>query len=360
MKPKSVSIHLHDVDVAYEERVVVSNVNLDVAPGEFFTFLGPSGSGKSTLLRAIAGFGPMPSGQIRIGPQDVTRLPPWKRDVGMVFQNYALWPHMTVRKNVAFGLEERRLRASEIRERVDAALDLVGLRGFADRRPGQLSGGQQQRVALARTVVVEPRVLLLDEPLSNLDANLRVRMRREIRELQQRLNITTVYVTHDQDEANTVSDRIAVLNEGRLQQVGAPMALYDHPANRFVARFLGAANLLDGEIIKDGNIRVFHADNGLRIPLSAETDLSGRGTALFRPHNLRLIEKDAGRRDRQLQLTGAIVHREFLGNLIRYRVAVDGQELLIDEEHLVDRCLYDLGNAVELVLDTTQVQGLTS
>ena len=164
----------------------------------------------------------------------------------MVFQSYALWPHMTVRKNVAFGLEERKIPARDIAGRVDGALDLVGLREFADRRPSQLSGGQQQRVALARTIVVEPRVLLLDEPLSNLDANLREQMRREILELQRELQLTTIFVTHDQEEANTISDRIAVLNDGIIQQVGSPMELYDNPANRFVADFLGTANLMDG------------------------------------------------------------------------------------------------------------------
>jgi iron(III) transport system ATP-binding protein len=230
-----VGVSIEDLSVSFGNTHVLKGTNLSIEPGEFFAFLGPSGSGKSTLLRAIAGFGPPPTGRILIGDEDVAMLPPWSRNVGMVFQSYALWPHMTVRKNVAFGLEERRLPASEIGPRVDAALDMVGLRDLADRRPSQLSGGQQQRIALARTIVVEPRVLLLDEPLSNLDANLRIQMRQELRELQRKLELTTIFVTHDQEEANTTSDRMAVLNDGVIQQIGAPMELYDHPANRFVA-----------------------------------------------------------------------------------------------------------------------------
>lgn len=181
-----------------------------------------------------------------VAGQDISALPPWKRDVGMVFQSYALWPHMTVAKNVAFGLEERRMPKDEIEKRVDQALDLVNMRHLKDRRPSQLSGGQQQRVALARTIAVRPKVLLLDEPLSNLDAKMRVQVRRELRDLQQELGITTIFVTHDQEEANTICDRIAVMSDGVVQQVGTPMGLYDRPANLFVANFLGTANILDG------------------------------------------------------------------------------------------------------------------
>jgi ABC-type nitrate/sulfonate/bicarbonate transport system ATPase subunit len=202
----AVGVSIENISLSFGATRVLEGVDLVIEPSEFFTFLGPSGSGKSTLLRLIAGFGPTPSGgRVLIGGQDVTRLPPWRRNVGLVFQNYALWPHMTVRKNVAFGLEERKIPAREIRERVDSALELVELLHLAERRPSQLSGGQQQRVALARTVVVEPQVLLLDEPLSNLDANLRIQMRREIHDLQRKLELTTIFVTHDQEEANTIS-----------------------------------------------------------------------------------------------------------------------------------------------------------
>ena len=228
-------VAIEQVSFSYGTNLIIDNVSLDIERGEFFAFLGPSGSGKTTLLRLIAGFGIPSNGRILINEKDVTHLPPWSRNVGMVFQNYALWPHMTVAKNVAFGLERRRLSKAEINRKVAEVLELVDLAAFAGRRPAQLSGGQQQRVALARTLVIEPTVLLLDEPLSNLDAKLRIEMRSELRQLQQKVGITTVYVTHDQEDANSVADRIAVLDQGRIQQVGTPIELYDHPTSRFVA-----------------------------------------------------------------------------------------------------------------------------
>ena len=234
------------VNLSYGTTHVLKDINLEIKPGEFFAFLGPSGCGKTTLLRLIAGFNIAQTGRVLVGGEDIGALPPWKRDVGMVFQSYALWPHMTVAQNVAFGLEERKIARSEVERRVKTALEVVGLSHLAQRRPSQLSGGQQQRVALARTIVIEPKVLLLDEPLSNLDARMRVDVRRELRDLQQRLGITTIFVTHDQEEANTICDRIAVMKDGVIQQVGTPMHLYEHPANLFVAGFLGTANILDG------------------------------------------------------------------------------------------------------------------
>ncbi len=349
-----VNVRLRNLGLAFGEHQVLRDISLDIEPGEFFAFLGPSGSGKSTLLRLIAGFGPTPSGQVLIGEEDVAQLPPWKRNVGMVFQNYALWPHLTVRRNVAFGLEERRLPTSEIAERVEAALELVGLRDYAERRPSQLSGGQQQRVALARTIVIEPRVLLLDEPLSNLDANLRVHMRREIRELQRRLGITTIFVTHDQEEANTIADRMAVLNDGILQQVGTPMSLYDTPSNSFVASFLGTANLLDGHCEQQAETSLFRADCGLCIPLPSDREPGQAARALFRPHHLAIT--DGGLPDGAVGFEGRVRHHEFLGNLIRYTVDCGGQDILVDEGHQAGRGLYDLGEKVTLVLDQRQVR----
>ena len=284
IETSAVSVKIENLSLSFDETEVLRDINLTIEPGEFFAFLGPSGSGKSTLLRAIAGFGPAPEGRILIGEDDVTSLPPWKRNLGMVFQSYALWPHMTVGMNVAFGLEERKVPKREISERVEAALELVGLTEFADRRPSQLSGGQQQRVALARTIVIEPRVLLLDEPLSNLDANLRIQMRREILELQRQLSLTTIFVTHDQEEANTTSDRIAVLNDGIVQQMGAPMELYDRPANRFVANFLGIANLIDGTVTETEGTVWFKAPDGTSIPLEGVGAGTGENkTIMFRP-----------------------------------------------------------------------------
>src|SRR5690349_1921503 len=245
------SVSIENVSFGYGRALVLDDVSLAIEPGEYFCFLGPSGSGKTTLLRLIAGFGTPSQGRILIGGKDVTHLPPWERNLGMVFQSYALWPHMTVAKNVAFGLERRKLPRAEIQRKVQAALERVGLAHLADRRPAQLSGGQQQRVALARTLVIEPAVLLLDEPLSNLDAKLRTEMRVELKRLQRELGITTIYVTHDQEEANAAAGRIAVLDGGKIQQIGSPVDMYDHPANRFVAAFLGTANLIEGKIDGD-------------------------------------------------------------------------------------------------------------
>ena len=223
----------------------VDHADLTVADGELFTLLGPSGCGKTTLLRLIAGFVQADAGEIRFGDRVVTGLPPHARNIGMVFQNYALWPHMTVAENVSYGLRIRKIPAAEVRARLDEGLRKVNLTGLEARYPGQLSGGQQQRVALARALVLEPDILLLDEPLSNLDAKIRVQVRAEIRQLQQALRITTIYVTHDQEEALSLSDRVAVMKDGRVLQVGAPKELYERPRTRFVADFVGTNNLVD-------------------------------------------------------------------------------------------------------------------
>ena len=355
----AVGVTIEDLSLSFDDNEVLQGINLEIAPGELFTFLGPSGSGKSTLLRAVAGFGPKPQGRILIGGDDVTRLAPWHRNVGMVFQSYALWPHMTVRQNVAFGLEERKVPAKEIRRRVEAALELVGLAQFAERRPSQLSGGQQQRVALARTVVVEPRVLLLDEPLSNLDANLRVQMRREILELQREFALTTIFVTHDQEEANTISDRIAVLNNGIIQQVGTPMHLYDNPANRFVAHFLGTANLIDGQVAVTDGQALFTAKDGTTIPLYGEGIEAGdTRTAMFRPQHLTIGEPGA-LSGAGVSLSGRIQHREFLGSLIRYAVEVGEHVILVDDTHQAGRTVLEAGDSVAMRLDAEQVRVLT-
>ncbi len=343
------------LSLAYDTTDVLKDVSLCIEPGELFTFLGPSGSGKSTLLRAIAGFGPTPRGRILIGEDDVTHLPPWRRNVGMVFQSYALWPHMTVRRNVAFGLEERKTLASEIPRRVDAALEMVGLLDLGERRPSQLSGGQQQRVALARTIVVEPRVLLLDEPLSNLDANLRVQMRREILDLQRELKLTTIFVTHDQEEANTISDRIAVLDAGILQQVGLPMELYDEPINRFVAHFLGTANLMDGRIEIQANGARFVGVGGMVLPLTGGAHGAGENrTAMFRPQDVAIAAP--GETVTGTALIGQVQHREFLGNLLRYTVVIGEDQLLVDDTHHPGRRAFAVGDDVVVGLDGEQVR----
>jgi spermidine/putrescine ABC transporter ATP-binding subunit len=249
-------VSLRRVVKRFSNVYAAKDVELDIAKGEFFTLLGPSGCGKTTTLRIIAGFEYPDSGQVFFDEEDVTYTKPYERGTAMVFQNYALWPHMSVFDNVAYGLKVRKLPKEEIRRRVLEVLDLVGLRGLENRYPLQLSGGQQQRVALARALVVEPKVLLLDEPLSNLDAKLRIRMREEIKKIQRTLNITTIYVTHDQEEAMSISDRVAVMNQGRILQVGTPQDIYFRPKNIFVATFIGKSTLLQGKVVKKDADRV--------------------------------------------------------------------------------------------------------
>ena len=361
-KSTAVPVAIEDLRLAFGKTEVLKGVSLKIEPGELFAFLGPSGSGKSTLLRAIAGFGPVPDGRIVIGGDDVTRLPPWQRNVGMVFQSYALWPHMTVYRNVAFGLEERKVPPAEIKRRVHAALDLVGLLDYAARRPSQLSGGQQQRVALARTIVVEPRVLLLDEPLSNLDANLRVQMRREILELQRALHITTIFVTHDQEEANTISERMAVLADGSIQQVGSPLELYDRPNSRFVAQFLGTVNLIDGRVEEANGAMVFRSEDGITIALPPRGKaIAGRCSAMFRPQNLTISAAGTGARaSGGFALSGRVRQREFLGGLVRYGVQVGNQMIQVDDPHQAGRAVLSAGDEVALNLDLAQVRLLTT
>ncbi len=348
------AISIRDVNLFYGDNHVLKDINLEIQPGEFFAFLGPSGCGKTTLLRLIAGFNTAREGKVVIGGQDVLDMPPWKRDVGMVFQSYALWPHMTVARNVAFGLEERRLPRAEIEKRVAAALNMVGLSHLAERRPAQLSGGQQQRVALARTIAIEPRVLLLDEPLSNLDAKMRVEVRRELRELQQRLKLTTIFVTHDQEEANTVCDRIAVFNEGRIQQVGTPMGLYEKPANLFVANFLGTANILDGRVHGSGASRTFEVAGAGSIPIPAGTEVPDGAKLVFRPQYATIGEVQEG----AVALNGRIAHREFLGATVRYGVEVGTATVLIDVPFHSGDALLEPGAATTLGLQPASAQWL--
>src|SRR5512136_2444994 len=242
------NIRLDDVVKRFGTLEAVSHVSLDIKDGELFTLLGPSGCGKTTILRLIGGFHKPDQGEIFFGEKKVNPIPPYERNIGMVFQNYALWPHMTIFNNVAYGLKLKRLSRQEISDKVMQTLNLVNLKGLEQRYPGQLSGGQQQRVALARALVLNPDVLLLDEPLSNLDAKIRIQVRAEIRKLQKDLGITTIYVTHDQEEALTLSDRIAVIDHGKLQQLGSPKDLYEKPVTPFVADFIGINNLIPGKI----------------------------------------------------------------------------------------------------------------
>ncbi|PZU95160.1 MAG: polyamine ABC transporter ATP-binding protein [Chelatococcus sp.] len=345
----AVSVDIEGVNLSYGDNHVLKTVDLSIRPGEFFAFLGPSGCGKTTLLRLIAGFNQADTGRVLIGGKDISALPPWKRDVGMVFQSYALWPHMTVARNVAFGLEERGVRRDEVARRVSLALDLVGLGHLAERRPSQLSGGQQQRVAVARTVAVEPKVLLLDEPLSNLDAKMRVQVRRELRDLQQRLGLTTIFVTHDQEEANTICDRIAVMNDGVVQQVGTPMELYERPANLFVASFLGTANILAGVVAGAGAERHFVIEGGIRLPLAPDMVVPDGARLVFRPQHASLAGPSVATGD-SLVLPCVVAHREFLGASVRYGVRIGETEVAVDMPFQSGRDLHEVGARTTLTL----------
>ena len=351
-RAKAAGVKVEGVNLSYGSTHVLKNVHLEIEPGEFFAFLGPSGCGKTTLLRLIAGFNIAQTGRVTIAGADISTLPPWKRDVGMVFQSYALWPHMSVARNVAFGLEERKVPRAEIDRRVKAALDLVGLAHLADRRPSQLSGGQQQRVAVARTVVIEPKVLLLDEPLSNLDAKMRVQVRRELRDLQQRLGLTTIFVTHDQEEANTICDRIAVMSDGVIQQVGTPMELYEKPANLFVAGFLGAANILDGEVAASGSSHAFRLKGGTVLPLPPGVAPQIGSKLVFRPQYAGLARGGDG------ALAGVVAHREFLGATVRYSVGLGESEVIVESPFQSGGDLVDVGERVSLTLKPERMQFL--
>ncbi|MDD3165019.1 MAG: ABC transporter ATP-binding protein [Oscillospiraceae bacterium] len=263
----SVNIKIRDAVKKYENNTVISGLNLDVKEGEFFTLLGPSGCGKTTLLRMIAGFNSIEGGDFFFGTQRINDLDPAKRNIGMVFQNYAIFPNMTVRKNVAFGLKNRKVPAAEVAERTDRFMRLMHIDEYADRMPERLSGGQQQRVALARALVIEPDVLLMDEPLSNLDAKLRVEMRTVIKSIQHNVGITTIYVTHDQEEAMAVSDRIAVMKAGQIQHIGTPQAIYQRPANLFVATFIGRSNIMDAELKMENGEPVLYFKDGYHVSL---------------------------------------------------------------------------------------------
>jgi iron(III) transport system ATP-binding protein len=316
-----VRITVEDLTKRFGQQEVVSRVGFSIEEGEMFTLLGPSGCGKTTLLRLIAGFYTPDEGEVRFDDRVVNDLPPHERGIGMVFQNYALWPHMTVFENAAYGLKLRKLPAAEIAGRIAAVLDKVKLGGLEDRYPGQLSGGQQQRVALARALVLNPKILLLDEPLSNLDAKIRIQVRAEIRKLQKELGITTVYVTHDQEEALTLSDRIAVFNRGKILQIGPPKALYERPENRFVADFIGINNLVEGTVesvdAAQQRLRVSTGIGELSAVTNGRFSPGDRCIVSVRPENADIDGEPASGCN---LAQGHIAFAAYLGNALRYDV----------------------------------------
>ena len=343
----SVKIICENVVKKYGESVIIPDLSLEIQEGEFFTLLGPSGCGKTTLLRMIAGFNSIEGGVIRFNDTVINNLAPGKRNIGMVFQNYAIFPHMNVAKNVAFGLATRHVAADEIEKRVQNMLATVRIEQLKDRMPERLSGGQQQRVALARAIVIEPDVLLMDEPLSNLDAKLRVEMRNAIKEIQKSVNITTVYVTHDQEEAMAVSDRIAIMKDGILQQVGAPRAIYRRPANVFVATFIGHSTILSAAL--DGDVLEF---DGWKCPLPHGSVKSSGKTAVkvsVRPEEFRVAEDGNG-------LKGTITNSVFLGLYTQNFVKLEtGAELEFISTQDAAEHEFKSGDRVALKVDVDKI-----
>jgi spermidine/putrescine transport system ATP-binding protein len=316
-------VELRKVSKKFGSFTALEEVSFDIAEGEFMTFLGPSGCGKTTCLRLISGFENPSTGEVFIAGKNVTHDPPYRRSVNQVFQSYALFPHLSVYENISFGLRMKKLAASDIKRRVDRVVEMTSLQEFADRKPAQLSGGQRQRVALARAVVCEPKVLLLDEPLSALDAKLRTQMRAELKQLQKRLGITFVFVTHDQEEALTMSDRIAVISCGRVEQIGTVNEIYYQPATRFVATFIGETNIVEAEIVDKG-ADVIHCqiEGGMTLAVRPGTPAAGSSVLLsLRPEKIRLYRS---RPQGQNVFSGRIVVQVFKGAVNDLTVAVSG------------------------------------
>jgi iron(III) transport system ATP-binding protein len=339
------------------EVLAVDDVNLEVNTGELVTILGPSGCGKTTTLRMIAGFEYPTSGSILIGDKDVAKIPPNKRGLSMVFQSYALFPHLTIYENVAYGLRVQKLPAKEIRERTERALDLMQLTTMAKRYPSQVSGGQQQRIALARAIVIEPSVLLFDEPLSNLDAKLREYMRDELRKLQKRLGITSLYVTHDQSEAMAISDRVVIMKEGRIRQVGTPREIYAFPQSRFVADFMGKANFLEVEVLGTNgeSARIDIRGKTFIVPRAGRVrPNSGSALLVVRPEALRLIS--LANVENEIPLRGCVDRFTYFGNIARYEVATENGPLLIESYNPEASSIFEEGDNVGVLIDFESVR----
>ncbi len=338
------AVALERVVKTFGDVVAVDGIDLEIADGEFFSMLGPSGSGKTTTLRMIAGFEEPTSGSIRLHGRDITGVPPFDRDVNTVFQDYALFPHMSVGDNIAYGLVVRRVKADERRRRVADAMRMVRLEGYEKRRPGQLSGGQRQRVALARALVNRPRVLLLDEPLGALDLKLREQMQIELKEIQQQVGITFIYVTHDQEEALTMSNRLAVFNSGRIEQIGSPAEVYEHPATTFVAGFVGTSNLLTGD--------------------AARAVIGADGVFTVRPEKIFLADPERDPAPDEATVLGTIREVVYVGPDTRYIVALDtGGELVVTRQNLETSSMEALtaqGQAVRLIWKRRHVLSLAT
>jgi len=329
-----------------EDHKAVDSINLEIETGELVTLLGPSGCGKTTTLRMIAGFEYPTSGTIYIGEENITNTPPNKRDVGMVFQSYALFPHLTIFGNVSYGLKIKGLSKKEVSERVGKVLELMHLEDFADRTPSQLSGGEQQRVALARAIVTEPKVLLFDEPLSNLDAKLRVYMREELRKLQQRLNITSLYVTHDQTEAMAISDKIVIMNEGRIEQVGSPMTIYTKPSNQFVANFMGKANFLEVEIEELDQKMIKVNFEGYTILLENDHNFKPELNSIVHC----VVRPEFWFIDSNGKFEGKVLQKVYYGTFMEYEIQLGKQTVTFEDYNHMISGIYHEGDTMSLNL----------
>lgn len=344
-----ISKHFPSRDGSGEVRAV-DDVQINIQQGQFVTLLGPSGCGKTTTLRLIAGFEFPTHGRIVLDGQEINELPPNRRDMAMVFQSYAIFPHLNVYENIAYGLKIKKLSSQEIRRKVADVMTLTELTGLENRAPNQLSGGQQQRVALARALVMEPKVLLFDEPLSNLDAKLRVQMRTEIRRIQQELGITSVYVTHDQDEAMVLSDQIVVMHRGRVQQVGNALEIYRRPRNRFVADFIGRANFLPAQVLERSaagwRIRIFDQTLEAAGEAAAATTANSQALLMVRPESIRIT---VARPDNAAPAwPGTVARTSYLGSLVEYDVLVDGQQILAVRHDPAESDLYAANQPVHV------------
>ncbi|SFC65585.1 putative spermidine/putrescine transport system ATP-binding protein [Bacillus sp. OV322] len=357
-----IGIHIDDVSRQFGDFTALEQVQLQVRQGEFFSLLGPSGCGKTTLLNMIAGFLDPTTGRILIGDEDVTGLPPYRRGLGIVFQDYALFPHLTVFDNVAYGLQIRKQSKKDIKRRVEEVLALVQLASMGNRRPHQLSGGQRQRVAIARALAIEPSVLLLDEPLSNLDAKLRKEMQTELRSIQQRTGVTTILVTHDQEEALSLSDRTGILGDGKLQQVGTPLEVYRRPANRFVADFIGQVNLIQArKSLDSGRHIALDYETSAGVPLVLEsaspTDYESN-LYMVRPERIKISMTSGGSREANWA-PGLISHVGYAGDQVRLKVHLEGKgELQVVASDLMFPSLPAPGDACELFWDAEDVIAL--
>ena len=327
----SAAIEVQALQAGYGNAVILHGVDLSVATGEFVAILGSSGCGKTTLLRAIAGFQPVRAGAIRLNGADVAGLPPEKRGIAMVFQSYALWPHMCVLGNIGYGLRLRGMRRDDIRRRVEGILELLGLSGLLERKVTDLSGGQRQRVALGRALAVEPSLLLLDEPLSNLDAKVRLSLRHEIKALQRKLGFAAIHVTHDREEAMTMADRVVIMDKGRIAQVGTPEEVYDRPASPFVASFMGAENKIELAVTRDGGGSAIRAQGRDRAVRWQGAVPEGDAIALFRDDVARLGPPDA-EPEGEIVLPGTILARAYPGGRYRYSVDVGGRHFAVMDE----------------------------